>query len=458
MLGSAAPLPAAAPETVTITVDAGTALGASNQALAGVGWNTGSLAGVASLAPPTVRVDASLERISSGPGQLDLAPLVDRVAAVRAIGATPVVILSYMPRWLAAHGGAFDPRDPTRVRPRDLGQWEALIGDVVSGLAAASPGPYRFEVWNEPDIPIFWQDSLDAFVAMAVRTHAGVAAAAPAAQVGGPATAFPDPAWMLPYVEAVRAAGLPLDFVSWHFYANYPFLGDDGAEEILPPWLLPAYPVLGRENPAATPSQYRLQAESVRGWLDVALAGTGYDPALAIDEWNLSAGGYDDRHDTNEGASFAAASLIEMETGGLDGADFYRASNGPGDRLGDWGLTRFDGTPKPAWWAFRAWKATAGDRLAVEGGDLPDLFARATASGGHTIDVLLSSFNAAGGRDRRVTVEAHQVECAPRAVVRVLSTPGGDLGEGVSAPVEDGAVSLELPTQSVAWVSFHGCR
>lgn len=435
--------------------------GPTNQALAGIGWNTGSLAGVAELAPPTVRIDGALDQASTGPGELDLAPLVARVEAVREIGATPVVILSYMPRWLAAHGGPFDPRDPTRVRPRDLDQWEALVREVVSGLVAASPGAYRFEVWNEPDIPIFWQDSPDAFIAMALRTHAAVAAGAPGAEVGGPATAFPDPGWMVPYVEAVRAASLPLDFVSWHFYANYPFLGDDGAEEILPPWLLPAYPLLGRENPATNPSEYRFQTAMVRGWVDAALAGAAYDPALVIDEWNLSAGGYDDRHDTHVGAAFAAAALMEMEQAALDGADYYRATNGPGDRLGDWGLARTDGTPEPAWWAFHAWRATAGERLKVDGAHAPDLFARASTHG-HTVDVLLSSFTASTavstGPDRRVTIEAHGVDCAPNGVVRMVSEPSGTLDDGVAVPVDDGRVALDLPTQSVAWVSLHGCR
>ena len=106
--------------------------------------------------PRTVRIDASLEVASTGPDALDLRNLLERVAAVRAVGAEPIVILSYMPEWLGTPNA--NGRDPTRVPPSDPDAWEALIQRVVHELAIAPAPAYRFEVWNEPDNPIFWQD------------------------------------------------------------------------------------------------------------------------------------------------------------------------------------------------------------------------------------------------------------------------------------------------------------
>src|SRR5947209_1692719 len=83
--------------TVSITVHADQQAGASGLDLIGFDWNTGSLDGVAPLAPRTVRIDGSLEKASTGPNALDLSDLLARVAAVRAVGAEPIVILSYMP-------------------------------------------------------------------------------------------------------------------------------------------------------------------------------------------------------------------------------------------------------------------------------------------------------------------------------------------------------------------------
>src|SRR5262245_37533639 len=101
----------------TVRVDLTRPIGPVNQNLTGVVWNAGdSIAPLAPVHPAIVRIDGSLQSRSQGPGQLDLQPLLNRVAQVRAIGAEPLVILSYMPRWL---GGprAMAGQDPTRMGP-----------------------------------------------------------------------------------------------------------------------------------------------------------------------------------------------------------------------------------------------------------------------------------------------------------------------------------------------------
>jgi hypothetical protein len=312
-------------------------------------------------------------------------------------------------------------------------------------------------VWNEPDIPIFWQDTPAAFVDTAVRTHRAVtrvkAETSLPLQVGGPATAFPDPAFLFPYLGAVRAEGVGIDFVSWHYYGNYPFLGPDGAESIVPEILHPVLPVWGRRNPATTPSFYGDQIRGMRDWTQAALAGSGLEPELWITEWNLSAGGLDVRHDSHEGAAFDAGVLIAMEREGLDGADFYRASNDPGEmRPGDWGLVTADGFRKPAWWVFEAWRATAGDRLAVTGDDpRGGLSVRATSGPGR-IDVLLASFVASGGAPRDVDLRIDGT-CTGGAEVRRIDADSSDLSG--AEPLPSGP--LRLPPQSVTWVRFQTC-
>lgn len=383
------------------------------------------------------------------------------------MGAEPLVILSYMPPWLARHGGPGDPRDPTRVAPSNYDAWEELVGTVVEELVTADDDPaYRFEVWNEPDLPVFWQDSQAAFLRLARRTHRAVASVAAERsslpiEIGGPAAAFADPAWIVPYAETVRAEGLPLDFVSWHHYGNSPFLGPDGAEATVPEELQPAYPLIGRENPLTTPTAYRHQVELVRSWIDAALAGDSADPYLTIDEWNLSAGGFDTRHDTNVGAAFAAGVLMEMEAAELDAADFYRAADEPVEgsedpRRGDWGLVDGHGRRKPVWWVFDWWRETSGTRLAVSGADDPDLFARATQSGGH-VHVLIASFDARGGQDREdVRVSVDGPACRRALVRRIDSPEGGGGSPHVRSPVGR-AVEVDVPAESVVWVRFGSC-
>jgi hypothetical protein len=390
----------------TIHVDLGSAIGPVNQDLTGLVWNSGSsIAALAPVHPTIVRIDGSLQDRSQGPGQLDLQPLLDRIAQIRAIGAEPLVILSYMPRWLG-EPRATAGQDPTRMGPYDLDAWQSLITQVVRTVATAPQPAYRFEVWNEPDIFIFWLDTPEQFVATALRTHQAVADVKRETglplEVGGPAGALGLNAAMLQYLSSVAAAGLPLDFVSWHKYANSPFLGPDGPEGNLSEDL---YKVLAGRNPKTTPLQYSSEIADIRSKIDATLQGSGLSPKLIIDEWNVSAGGYDLRHDDAEGASLIAGILVEMERAGLDAAGFYRAVSGGENHPGDWGLVYSDGTPKPSWWVFRAWSALTGVRMSTSGDDATTgLWARATRDGS-CLSVMLANFVATGAPARTVEVD-----------------------------------------------------
>jgi hypothetical protein len=440
---------------VSITVHAGSPSGPAGLELIGFDWNTASLDGVAPLAPRTVRIDASLEEASSGPDSLDLTDLLARVAAVRAVGAEPIVILSYMPEWLGApeaHG-----RDFRRVPPADPEAWEGLIETVVHTLATAPAPAFRFEVWNEPDNPIFWQDLPTAFVDMAVRTHRAVAAVATdtglALQVGGPATLVPDPVFVVPYVNAMKSNYLPLDFLSWHYYGNTPFFGPDGAEDLLPPELLPLYTVLGRPNPLTSPSVYSGQVEFMRALRDALVTGSDLHPILTIDEWNLSAGGFDNRHDTNEGAAFVAGALIEMERSGLDESDFYRAAATVDPaHTGDWGIVDAAGQRKPSWSVFDMWNRAGDTRLVTEGDDpRSGLWARGS-SDGTSLNVLLASWDPRGGTDRTATVHVGS-GCSGKAEVHTIDSQSPSFDATVPVPVTEGAVTVDLSSQSVVWLS-----
>jgi hypothetical protein len=398
--------PPGPPEDDTVTVDLGRPHGALNEGLLGVVWNSGSdLSPLAPLSVPTVRIDGSLQNASTGPDQLDLGPLLAKVAEVRSIGAEPLVLLSYMPRWLG-QPRAGTTGDPTRYGPYDLDAWQQLITQVVRTLATAPEPAYRFEVWNEPDIPIFWADTHDEFIQTALRDQRAVQQVAAETglplQIGGPASAFGFPAWLVPWLTATAAQGLPLDFISWHHYANTPYLGPDGPEGNLP---IAVYEALAKRNPNSTPLDYSTEVAKVKSTVDGALAGSGLSPSFSIDEWNVSAGGYDVRHDDAEGASLIAGILVEMQRSGLGSADLYRAVSGSSGHIGDWGMLTSDGLAKPVWWVFRAWKAMHGSRLSTSGADAASgLWSEATRDRRGCVDVLLANFVATGSPARLVHV------------------------------------------------------
>lgn len=441
--------------------------GAANPRLAGVSWNTGpDLDLLAPYRPPIVRIDAFLGALSPEPGVLDVQPVLDKVAAVREAGGEPLVLLAYMPEWLLPEGA--EPClfcDAIRMAPADLDAWEQLVGDVVWALATAPEPATRFEVWNEPDLIIFWQDTDAAFVETALRTHRAVesveAEIGVDLQVGGPtvsspyasemsATLLPAPVSSQPseltaaYLRGVRDAGLSIDFVAWHWYANLPCFGPDGRESFVPEEIWRA---LACRNPDLHPRIYGEQTALMRDLVETEL-GPGYDPLLIIDEWNISGGGYDLRHDSNEGAAFAAASLIEMERAGLDEAAYFRAVGDGATAPGDWGLVGLDGTRDPAWSIMHEWSSRAGELRAVEGDDpAGGLWGRAVESGGD-ITLLLVTYTEAGSSARSVTVQLAET-CNATASVAVIDAEHAAFDSPVEHRVENGRLTLALPDQSV---------
>jgi hypothetical protein len=458
--GSAAPAGArdgGTPAT-TLDVDIDHTGASANTSLTGVVWNTGdSVKPLAPVHPNIVRIDGSLQDRSTGPGHLELTPLLDRVAKVRAIGAEPLVILSYMPRWLGAPR-AGTTKDPTRVAPYDLDAWEDLITTVVRTLATAPQPAYMFEVWNEPDIPIFWQDTPEQFVAMALRTHQAVAnvkrETGKPLEIGGPAAAYNLNDHMVAYLQSVASAHLPLDFVSWHKYANSPFLGPDGAEGNLPE---DVYKALAKKNPDSTPLDYSSEVTTIKGKVDAVVAGTGLSPKLIIDEWNVSAGGLDARHDNAEGASLVAGILIEMEHAGLDEAAFYRALSDADNPVGDWGLVHADGGRKPSWWVFKAWSTMSGRQLAITTAPpTSGLWTRATRDH-DCVDILVSNFIATGAPARSIKIDLHGTlpDCGANltTTIATLDPTSRTLAHPkVLAGSRAGAMTFAMPSQSVAFL------
>jgi hypothetical protein len=474
------PAAAAERETVSLEIDAERVTGKTNPNLVGLG--THGTEGAAQLRPlraGTVRIDADiagLVRCPDGalrPGRMrDLQRKLDYAES---IGRQTILILSYMPPCLAATRPG-DPRDPTRLPPADPQRWQELITEIVTATgpgraATAGRRPVRYyEVWNEPDLPIFWQDTIASF-ASGVMVPSGRAVAAVEAASGldlrfGICACFvPDPAWLVPLMGDARAAGIPVDFLSWHYYANYPFIGPDGAEAGAPAFTYPFLDLIRGHNPLLTPQVYAGQIEMVAA---LARATLGRVPELVIDEWNISAAGFDHRHDTHEGAAFQAAALAVFAEAGLDRAALFKnvdddieadaAGNPLARRYGGWGLLDRSLRRKPAWFAQRWFRSVGPRRLAS-----PQFAAEgvwtAAGAGKRAVEVLVSSFEASGGADRRLAlrvaglepgahlIELHRIDKRHRGSTEPLRS--FKAGAGASGEI---SLELALPAQSVLLV------
>lgn len=141
------------------------------------------------------------------------------------IGLRPIVELSFMPAAIA--------RDATQTvfgyqgivsPPRDWSEWH----DVVRALAAHLVDRYgidevetwAFEVWNEPNLVVFWTGSQDEYLRLYDESAHAIKSVDARLRVGGPSTAAGE------LVEILTAhaadADVPLDFVTTHTYGNLP--------------------------------------------------------------------------------------------------------------------------------------------------------------------------------------------------------------------------------------------
>ncbi|MDQ3408196.1 MAG: xylan 1,4-beta-xylosidase, partial [Chloroflexota bacterium] len=145
---------------------------------------------------------------------------------LRSLGLRPIVELSFMPHDLAAdpdttvfdYGAIVSP-------PRDWGRWEALVreltGHIVGryGIDEVSRH-WAFEVWNEPNLEVFWSGTRADYLRLYDASARAVKSVEARLRVGGPATAAVG--WVDAILEHVAESGAALDFLATHEYGNIP--------------------------------------------------------------------------------------------------------------------------------------------------------------------------------------------------------------------------------------------
>jgi xylan 1,4-beta-xylosidase len=162
----------------------------------------------------------------SGDGPVHDFTKVDAVLdRLRETGLRPIVELGFMPRDLATdptatvfdYAGIISP-------PLDHERWAALVGSLVAHLADRygrdEVAGWAFEVWNEPNLCLFWSAAESDYLRLYDTTVRAVKSVDQRFRVGGPATAAAG--WIDDLLEHCGANDVPLDFISTHTYGMAP--------------------------------------------------------------------------------------------------------------------------------------------------------------------------------------------------------------------------------------------
>ena len=237
--------------------------------------------------------------------------------------------------------------------PRNYQQWATLIHTLVAHwverYGVQEVAGWFFEVWNEPNLEIFWTGTRQDYFTLYQVTADAIKRVDRSLRVGGPATARDE--WIEEFLEFCRSHTVPVDFVSTHHYPNdVPGYEDDDTETQL--------------------------AHSHRGmlreWTLGARRRAGTLP-LYYTEWNSSSNPRDPRHDEPYAAAFVAKTVLEASEL-VQGysfwtfSDIFEENSFPSRPFhGGFGLLTIHGIAKPTYRAFELLHELGNERLLVDG-------------------------------------------------------------------------------------------
>jgi xylan 1,4-beta-xylosidase len=306
--------------------------------------------------------------------------LFDRMLA---LGARPFVELGFCPNdlapgtetimWWKAHG--FPPKDPVK--------WAQLVAEFarhcLRRYGTEEVRSWRFEVWNEPNLQVFFRGTRRQYFELYRDTVRALKAVDAGLRVGGPATAnFVCDGRFDGETEQQGASPLltaeDLDALTWKGAWIREFL-DFCAGERLPVDFLSTH---------AYPTDFAVDLQGVcqgrsRGvhsivhdlrWLRDALMRSAYPEAeLHITEWSSSPSPRDWGHDSLPAAAYIVKANVSS-AGLTDSLSYWTFTDiveevGAGDTVfhGGFGLINYQGIWKPAFHAYRFLHWLGGEEL-----------------------------------------------------------------------------------------------
>ena len=304
------------------------------------------------------------------------------------IGMKPFVELSFMPTVLASGRKTVFNYQANVTPPRDYKQWATLINRLVShwvrryGLDEVRK--WFFEVWNEPNLKLFWTGTQRDYFKLYRYTAEAVKKVDASLRVGGPATARSE--WIEEFVEFCERNKVAADFISTHHYQTDSFEREEDTEL----QLFKSQRGIMRE--VAQDTRRRARGKPVY-----------------YTEWNSSANPRDPLHDEPYAAAFVVSTVMEAR-GLVEGYSFWTFSDifeeGAFPSVpfhGGFGLLNLHGIPKPSYRAFEVLHHLGDQQFLVDGlHETVDCF---VIRKGSSVTVLLTNHTTPGH-----SIETEQVE------------------------------------------------
>lgn len=181
----------------------------------------GAVRGIRAFGVLSLGRDKTFPTVTGGVWEDPAAPMafsrsLDALDALVSRRLVPFLPLTFFPR-------AVSP-EPT-VPPPDWSRWKELVrgflGAAVRRFGREEVARWWFEVWNEPNMPPFWEGSFDRYLDLYRATAAAVQASGYRIRLGGPVVAYMPGGEGKALVERflqmlAREPNLPCSFISLH--------------------------------------------------------------------------------------------------------------------------------------------------------------------------------------------------------------------------------------------------
>lgn len=268
------------------------------------------------------------------------------------IGMKPFIELSFMPEALASGSKTVFHYKGNITPPKSFDEWAdlvgALAGHLVDRYGANEVRKWFFEVWNEPNLDMFWAGTMQEYFLLYQSAAIAIKKVDDKLAVGGPATAID--AWIPELREFCEKQNIPLDFISTHHYPTDAAFGAG----------------LDMEEQMAHSERGVLTGKTQK-----ALDEADFLPVYYT-EWNNSPSPRDSYHDDPYNAAFVVKTITDnmRNTRVPDCYSFWTFSDifeecgfSSLPFHGGFGLMNIHGIPKPSYRAFQLLSRLNGDRV-----------------------------------------------------------------------------------------------
>lgn len=252
--------------------------------------------------------------------------------------------------------------------PRSLEKWSQYIQTFIRFLleryGTQEVESWYFEVWNEPDLSIFFKGSQKDYFRLYEATARAVKSVNAKLPVGGPSSSGCK--WIPEFLAFCESNNVPCDFVSTHHYPGDAYGNSFTARNALQ---------LMRETRNCAkkgvplgetiqrlffrPEVYAAWDKGVLTQMDDTAKKQAGDKPMFVTEWNSMAVFGASVHDEKYSAAFAIKTCLDL-CGAADAYMFWCCSDIyeeqfmlPAPFVGGFGIVSNDGIPKPNFWAFK---------------------------------------------------------------------------------------------------------